>query len=76
MAMVRPQGFCTDLRDPLVALLGLGIPALSTIEPCQIVESNSYVGMVFSQRALAYLQCALKEHFSLNIVALFPRHPP
>src|SRR5579863_5329282 len=69
MTMVCPQSFSTDFRDPLVALLGLGIPSLGTIKPCEIVESNSYVWMILSQRAFAYLQRALKECFGLNIVA-------
>src|SRR5712692_6048035 len=68
--MLGSQGFLPNTNSPLIEGLGLLVALLYAVNKSQIVEGNSYLGVLGSQRLFSNAQGALEERLRLLILAL------
>ena len=68
--MIGPERLLVDRQRPLDERLGLGVAALISIEPSQIVQRSRDIGMIGPERLLVDRQRALVERLGLGVAAL------
>ena len=68
--MVRPEGFLSYSKGPLVERFCVGVATLLAVKFCQVVEALGYIGMVRAEGFLLYRKGALVKRFRINIASL------
>jgi len=68
--VIGAQRLLADGEAALIQRLGLGVAALGTVQPGQVVERGTDGGVVGAQRLLADGEAALIQRLGLGVAAL------